>query len=367
VDAAEVVERAQADLVLRLVAPALGAKRDASPTERTDPRTLPYAARPIGAARVRNPATRLAGRSGTCPALRAPVTAPRRIVPGTTYLVTRRCSERRFFLRPSALTNAMFLFVLALAARIYGIQVHAYCVLSNHYHLLLTDPEARLPEFMRYLDGLVARAVNCALGRWEGFWSSDHSYSAVEPVAPEDVVSKTAYLIANPVAAGLVRTAAEWPGLVSLPSALGVAKLVAPRPTVFFRADGDTPASATLELTPPPGFTADEYRRQVAAVVNATEEGKRRELGVDGFLGAARVRKQNPSAHPAPGEPRRELSPRVAGRDKWKRIEALSRLVTFLRDYRAAWNDRRAGVLAVIFPAGTYQLRVEHQVLCAPA
>jgi hypothetical protein len=59
------------------------------------------------------------------------VTAPRQVLPGTTYLVTRRCSERRLFLRPSERVNAIFLYVLAVAAQKYGIDVHAFCVLSN--------------------------------------------------------------------------------------------------------------------------------------------------------------------------------------------------------------------------------------------
>jgi hypothetical protein len=57
----------------------------------------------------------------------------------------------------------------------------------------------------------------------------------------------------------------------------------------------------------------------------------------------------------------------VAARDKWKRIEALSRLVEFLRRYREAWRARRAGVTNVLFPAGTYLLRVAHGVPCAAA
>jgi REP element-mobilizing transposase RayT len=52
------------------------------------------------------------------------------------------------------------LYVLAVAARRFGVLVHAFCVLSNHLHLLVTDPDARLPAFMQYLDSLVARAVN---------------------------------------------------------------------------------------------------------------------------------------------------------------------------------------------------------------
>ena len=68
-------------------------------------------------------------------------------------------------------------------------------MLSNHVHLVVTDPLARLPAFMQYLDSLVARAVNASLGRWEGFWSSENSYSAVTPVAPDDIVRKVAYVL----------------------------------------------------------------------------------------------------------------------------------------------------------------------------
>ncbi len=294
------------------------------------------------------------------------MTAPRQILPGTAYLVTRRCSERRFFLRPCALTNAIFLYVLAVAARLHRIEVHAFCVLSNHYHLLVTDPQARLPAFMQYLDSLVARAINSTLGRWEGFWSSDNSYSAVTPVAPDDIVRKAAYILANPVSAGLVTSGREWPGLWTAPEQLGAAIFTAPRPTAFFSSTGDMPASSELVLTTPRGFSsAEEFQALVTAALHDLEEERRRELGPRGFLGRKRVLAQSPFARPAPGEPRRQLNPRVAARDKWKRIEALSRLVSFLRAYRAAWRARRGGDAGVVFPAGTYQLRIEHAVPCA--
>jgi len=296
------------------------------------------------------------------------MTAPRQVLPGTIYLVTRRCSERRFFLRPSALTSSIFLYVLAVAARLHRIEVHAFCVLSNHYHLLVTDPGARLPAFMQYLDSLVARAVNASLGRWEGFWSSENSYSAVSHDGTDDIVRKAAYILANPVSAGLVRTAREWPGLWTAPEQLGTTTLVAPRPDVFFSPTGDMPASAELVLTTPRGFaSATEFQSLVAVAVSAIEDERRTELGPEGFLGPKRVMRQSPFARPTPGEPRRKLNPRIAARDKWKRIEAISRLVAFLRAYRSALKQRRAGVLDVVFPAGTYQLRVEHGVMCAPA
>ena len=100
------------------------------------------------------------------------MTAPRQILPGSTYLVTRRCVQRQFLLRPSRNTNQVFLYLLALAARRFGMHIHAFCVLSNHVHLVVTDPDARLPAFHQFLDALVARALNAALGRWEAFWES---------------------------------------------------------------------------------------------------------------------------------------------------------------------------------------------------
>jgi len=250
------------------------------------------------------------------------------------------------------------------------VRVHAFCVLSNHYHLLVTDPEARLPAFVQYLDSLVARATNASLGRFEGFWAAAASYSAVAPAEPEDVVAKAAYVLANPVAAGLVRRGPEWPGLWTAPEQIGSATLVARRPKVFFSAEGYLPESVELPLTTPAGFaSAAEFQARVAGQLRELEERSTRDVEREGrgFLGAARVLAQRSFARPAPGEPRFGLNPRVAARDKWKRIEAICRLKAFLADYRAAWRERRSGGSDVLFPAGTYHLRLMHGVQCAGA
>jgi len=295
------------------------------------------------------------------------MTTPRRVLPGITYLVTRRCSERRCFLRPSAATNEIFLFVLAMAARRYRVAVHAVCVLSNHYHVLVTDPHALLPAFVQYLDALVARAVNASLGRWEGFWSAGTSFSAVSNASPADVVHKAAYLIANPVAAGLVERGEDWPGIRTSPEQIGGAILTAQRPSGFFRENGSMPESVELELTVPPGFASlQEFRAEVAAETRALEASARRAIVAAGrrFLGRSRALAQSPSSRPATGELRRGLNPRVAARNPSRRVEALARLEEFVRRYRAALASLRAGVRDVVFPAGTYRLRVELGVCC---
>ncbi|WP_242393408.1 transposase [Anaeromyxobacter oryzisoli] len=297
------------------------------------------------------------------------MTAPRQVLKGTTYLVTRRCSERRYFLRPSSKTDAIFRYVLAVAAERCQIQVHAFCVLSNHFHMVVTDPHARLPEFHRYLDGLVARAINCALGRWESFWGPD-SYSAVRLETADAIIEKMVYVLANPVAAGLVRRGREWPGLWSDPNLIGGEPIVAERPTKFFRKLGCMPASANLQLHRPPGFESDDaFARRLGKALRDAEDRAAAKLEVEGrsFLGAARVLAQKPHARPAPGEPRRGLNPRVACRAKWKRIEALQRLEEFGRAYQAALESWRTGVRDVLFPPGTWLMRVQHSALCGEA
>jgi hypothetical protein len=243
-------------------------------------------------------------------------------------------------------------------------ELHAFCVLSNHYHLVVTDPEARLPAFHQFLDALLARALNASLGRWEAFWASN-SYSAVALASEDDIIDKTAYVLSNPVAAGLVRSGRSWPGLWSAPELIAGEAVAVARPKHFFDPKGSLPETATLELTVPPGFRSREaFRDRVAMALAAREEQAAAEHH-GRFLGVARVLAQKPWAKPAGGEPRRNLNPRVAARDKWKRVEVIGRLVEFLRAYRDAWRARAAGVANVSFPCGTYLLRVVHGVRCA--
>jgi len=289
------------------------------------------------------------------------MSAPRQVLPGTTYLVTRRCLERQFFLRPGKLTNHILRYSLAVAAKRYGIRLHAFCVLSNHYHLLLTDPAARLPAFAQYLNGLLARVLNAALDRRDHFWASD-TYSAVALATPEDVLAKATYTLANPVAAGLVHSGKDWPGLWSAPERVGTVQVVT-RPKHFFDAEGPLPLKAKLELTAPPGLgSVGEYKRRLLGLLSAREAEERKGKA---FLGVRRVLAQPVTARPATPEPKGGLNPRVAAQDKWKRVEILQRLKEWLDAYKEAWEARRAGKLRTVFPAGTYLLRVLHNAPCA--
>ena len=140
------------------------------------------------------------------------MSAPRRVVPGTTYLVTRRCYQRTFRLRPSDETTEILAYCLGLATEKTGILLHAVCFMSNHHHMVVTDPLGQLPDFLRELHRLTAKAMNAAQGQWENLWSAEPC-SAVLLADDEDIIDKIAYVAVNPVAAGLVSRPEEWPGL----------------------------------------------------------------------------------------------------------------------------------------------------------
>ena len=61
------------------------------------------------------------------------------------------------------------------------------------------------------------------------------------------------------------------------------------------------------------------------------------------------------------------MSPRVAAKNKWSRIEALLRNRGFVEKYRDAFVSHMAGAVNVLFPFGTYWMRKFAKVACEAA
>jgi REP element-mobilizing transposase RayT len=293
---------------------------------------------------------------------------PRQVLPGSTYLLSRRCTQRQFLLTPTATTTAIFGYCLAVAAIRCGVRVHALCVMSNHWHAVITDSEGRVPEFCAYLHRLVARAVNASLGRWENLWATEQP-SLVRLLGPDDVLAKTTYVVLNPVAAGLVARAQRWPGLLGyLPRHSQTFR----RPEVFFREDGPMPKQARLELSVAPALAHlgnAEVERRVSEQVRPEEKRLEEQLAKAGrrVLGEKRVKAQSPSARPHSREPRRSLHPSFAAGETGLWAQMVERLKAFVAAYREAWRRWRADQRFVEFPAGTYALRIHARVRCQAA
>ena len=298
------------------------------------------------------------------------MTAPRQILPGSTYLVTRRCSERRYFLRPEPTTKAVFGYLLAVATQRFDIEPHCAVVMGNHYHAVVTDWSGRLPLYLAWLHRLVAVVLNVFRGRWEAFWSSSKP-SVVRLETASDVLDKMVYVLGNAVAAGLVARAEEWPGFLAGPSAIGQATgREFGRPHGFFSPRGRLPEAARLHFTKPPGF--EHLSDEEFALLLRTKLGERERRMADrlkseghNFAGAERAGAVDWTDAPSTPTPRRRRDPHLAARDLDVRLQAIERLQEFRGAYREAFRRLRSGKRAV-FPAGTYALRRTLGVRCHP-
>jgi putative transposase len=291
---------------------------------------------------------------------------PRQVIKGRVYLVTRRCTQREFLLRPDEETNQAFLYCLAFAAQRSGVDVVAFIANSNHYHAVVVDARGEIPKFLEDFHKLLAKHQNVLRRRRENFWSSEQT-SLVELVDEEDILAKTVYTLANPVKDQLVERAGHWPGSTSLTATLTGKLLYAKRPLHFFRSQGDTPASLTLRCVLPPGLSLkrSEFGAAVRAgirVAEAAAADERRRTGRQ-VLGRDAILRQSPTDRPAPKSAEPGIVPRVAARDKGARMEAIVRL----KEFRRAYAESRSSWLKgdeVLFPAGTWWLKRFSAVSC---
>ena len=115
------------------------------------------------------------------------------------YHVYLRGNDRR----PVVLTDtdrAVFLATVGAAVRRAGWRCVGYCVMENHYHLLLITPEPNLPVGMQWLNGTYARRFNTAHERDGHLWQGRYGAKAVTD--DEHLMRLVAYLPMNPVKGG---------------------------------------------------------------------------------------------------------------------------------------------------------------------
>jgi len=285
-------------------------------------------------------------------------------------MITRRCTQQLFLLRPDDATNQAFLYCLALAASLFNIGVLVSCAMSNHHHTVIYDRDGTYPQFIEYFHRLVARSQNVLRGRRENFWSS-HQTSVVRLVDPIDVMRKIIYSAVNPVKDHLVERCADWPGVNTYGDLIAGRELTIERPKHFFRDAGPTPPRVTLRCEIPAalGVNSEAFLRELSGAVSAEEQRLLRQRQREGkrVLGARAICSQSWSSSPDKlawergRRPKRlvstfRISPRVAARDPWSRLEALVRNQEFVDRYRkarSAWLDDKA----VTFPPGTYWLK----------
>ncbi len=290
------------------------------------------------------------------------MTVARQVVPGRTYFISRRCTQRQMLLRPSAEVEQIYLYCLAEAAERFTITLYAFVAMSNHQHLEIRDNLGNFPAFLAHLNKMIAKTMNAHLGRWENFWATEQP-NAVFCVEAEDRFSKMIYLLANPVIDNLVDRVSDWPGASSFALHVsGRQTITVKRPRAYFGANGKMPKEITLKIERLDGFehlTDVEWTAKVKAALEAEEEKARVHRRVSGVrvLGRRAVLETSPFSIPKTAAPRRNLRPHIACKNAVRRVLELTALIRFRERRLASLARHLAGDLRVLFPYGTYRLR----------
>ena len=132
---------------------------------------------------------------------------PRLQIRGATYHVMSRGNRKAAIFEDDA-DRRRFEMLLGEAAERYRLLCHSYCLMGNHYHIVVGVPGANLSQAMHWLNGVFAQYSNrrhqrtghLLQGRFKSVLIGDDAY----------LRAANTYVVLNPVKAGLVADPAEW-------------------------------------------------------------------------------------------------------------------------------------------------------------
>jgi putative transposase len=102
----------------------------------------------------------------------------------------------------------VYVSLLSRAARRFRWEVYAWCLMPNHHHVVLRAPQDGLSDGFRLLNGNYARVTNRRHGRVDHLFRNRFRW--VELASDAHLIGAIAYVVRNPVKAGLCAHAGEW-------------------------------------------------------------------------------------------------------------------------------------------------------------
>jgi REP-associated tyrosine transposase len=132
---------------------------------------------------------------------------PREDVAGAIHHVYARGIDGRRIYRDDV-DRHVYLRMLGRVVRRLRWRVLAYCLMSNHLHLLVETPEANLGSGMQWLHGRYGQRYNERHGTAGHVFQG--RYGAVRVTSDPQLVTVVDYIARNPVDAGLCERAEEW-------------------------------------------------------------------------------------------------------------------------------------------------------------
>lgn len=127
---------------------------------------------------------------------------------GALYHVTSRGNARAdIFLDDSDRT--LFIEILSKVVTRFGWICHAYCLMTNHYHLLIETPSPNLSRGMQLLNGIYTQKFNRQHKRSGHVFQG--RFKAILVEKESHLLELARYVVLNPVRANMVGSADEWP------------------------------------------------------------------------------------------------------------------------------------------------------------
>ncbi len=134
---------------------------------------------------------------------------PRLTLPGFPHHVIQRGNNRQAIFQ-AALDYQTLLNLLAVSAPKFAVEIHAFVLMSNHFHLLVTPKtEDGLPHLMQAVGRSYVRYFNGAQKRSGTLWEGRYKSTVIQ--TDRYLLACMAYIDLNPVRAGLVAQARDYP------------------------------------------------------------------------------------------------------------------------------------------------------------
>ncbi len=127
--------------------------------------------------------------------------------PGAVYHITNRGNEEKTVFQDDQ-DRETFLKVLAQVNMRYHWLCHAYCLMDNHYHLMIETPDGNLSHGMRQLNGVFTQARNKRHNKTGHLFQG--RYKAILIQKDMHLLEVCRYVVLNPLRAGMVENPEDW-------------------------------------------------------------------------------------------------------------------------------------------------------------
>jgi len=294
----------------------------------------------------------------------------RELRPGRIWSITNRVIAGQLLLTPLPVVYRLLAEFLRFAVEVTGVELYAYTVMSNHYHLVVKDHHGNLDEFMRIFQSYSSRLINQVHDRDGAIYA--RRYSAAPILDDESLIRMIVYTVVNPVSAVLTRRSEDWPGLSSAAELMGGE----PARSVRFRrtewhVDGRPEDRSPYREERPIPLGVPEFLHENGKPVSSEERAAfwKREI--------RRAEREAVAKWPPGSKPK--TIQQILGQDVRKRVELkktprprchvspsnrrlmvefLEERRKFVADYREASESFRGGDRGVVFPPYSFPPRL---------